>query len=87
MEALLSGLRRYGASQHSGYWCNMQAKLATSIVFLLCVSGCSFIGGAFDGQPGDLQKISPGALALIQSAYSDLDADLIMDYHTHIAGR
>ena len=53
---------------------------------LLCASGCFAIGGSFSGQPEDLQKISSGAQALIQSAYSDMNEGLIMDYHTHIVG-
>ena len=64
----------------------MIPRSASIIVLLLCVSACSSIGGAFNGQPEDLQKISPEAQTLVKNAYADLNEGQVMDYHTHIVG-
>jgi len=61
-------------------------RLTAAIVFLLCASACASLGGAFNGQPEDLDKISPEARALINKAYADIDDGQTMDYHVHIVG-
>ena len=57
-----------------------------ALLVLLFASGCSTFGGAFNGQPEDLAKISPDARALINKAYADIADGEAMDYHIHIAG-
>ncbi|MFA9421545.1 MAG: amidohydrolase family protein, partial [Gammaproteobacteria bacterium] len=64
----------------------MIVRSTVVIVFLLCASACASLGGAFNGQPEDLNKISPEAQALINKAYADIDHGQTMDYHVHIVG-
>ncbi|RLA05960.1 MAG: amidohydrolase [Gammaproteobacteria bacterium] len=64
----------------------MIARSAAAIVFLLSASACASFGGAFNGQPEDLNQISPEAQALINKAYADIDEGQTMDYHVHIVG-
>ena len=64
----------------------MVVRSTAAVVFLLCVSACASLGGAFNGEPEDLKKISPDAQALINKAYADIDDGQTMDYHVHIVG-
>ncbi len=64
----------------------MITRSIVAIVFLLSASACASFGGAFNGQPEDLNQISPGAQALIDKAYADIDEGQTMDYHVHIVG-
>lgn len=61
-----------------GHWVLMGA--------LLLLTGCSLLGGAFENEPEDIDKLSPEALALVDRAYADTDITRIMDYHTHLVG-
>lgn len=58
------------------------------VLFLMlsAVSGCGWLGGAFDKQPEDIGELSPGAMALVQQAYRDIDTDQLTDYHVHMLG-
>ena len=64
----------------------MIARATTVIVFLVLASACASFGGAFNGQPEDLDRISPEARVLIEKAYADIDDGQTMDYHNHIIG-
>ncbi len=64
----------------------MIARSMAAIAFLLSASACASLGGAFNGQPEDLNQISPEAQALIDKAYADIDEGKTMDYHVHIVG-
>jgi len=64
----------------------MIARAAIAILFLLFASACASLGGAFKGQPEDLNQISPEARELVKKAYADIDDGQTMDYHNHIVG-
>ena len=64
----------------------MIARAAAVIVFLVFASSCASFGGAFNGQPEDLNRISPEARALVKKAYADIGDGQPMDYHNHIVG-
>src|SRR5262245_54923538 len=68
----------------------MNRTLATS---LLCatLAGCAplihQVGGASSGDPAEMQKkLSPGARALLERAYADVDRRKLLDYHVHLLG-
>jgi predicted TIM-barrel fold metal-dependent hydrolase len=64
----------------------MIVRAAAAFVFLLVASACASLGGAFNGQPEDLDRISPEARALVKKAYADIGDGQTMDYHNHIVG-
>jgi len=64
----------------------MIARTAAAIVYLLFASACASLGGAFNGQPEELNQMSPEARALVRKAYADIDDGQTMDYHNHIIG-
>ena len=53
---------------------------------LLLLTSCGLVGGAFENEPEDIDKLSPEALALVDRAYADTDITGTMDYHTHLVG-
>lgn len=57
-------------------------------LFTLLARGSSFsLGGAFTGQPEDLDtRLSPAAHDLLNKTLSDIGADPLEDYHAHIIG-
>ena len=59
----------------------------------LAVAGCGalyhHLGGDFRGEPDQMQaRLSPKAKALVESAFTftEIDADQLVDYHTHVVG-
>ncbi len=56
------------------------------LMVLSILSGCVWVGGAFNKQPEDISQLSSGAKALIQRAYQGIDTSRLIDYHTHIIG-
>ena len=64
----------------------MIARAGMVILFLLFASACASLGGAFKGQPEDLNQISPEARELVEKAYADIDDGQTVDYHNHIVG-
>ncbi len=58
---------------------------------LMSLPACSMLvnslGGASSRMPQDLKRdISPGAKALIDAAYRDIDPERLFDFHTHLVG-
>jgi predicted TIM-barrel fold metal-dependent hydrolase len=64
----------------------MIVRAAMVIVFLVFASACASLGGAFNGQPEDLDRISPEAGELVKKAYADIGDGQTTDYHNHIVG-
>lgn len=59
------------------------------IALLLFLYGCltDKMGGAFTHEPEEFAvKASPGAKALVAKAFEGIDAQQLLDYHTHIVG-
>lgn len=64
-----------------------------TLAAIMCVllPACSLIvheyGGAFDREPEELaEMISPEGAALIKKAFTGIDDQTVLDYHTHIIG-
>ncbi len=56
------------------------------LLMLFMLSGCRWLGGAFERQPEDTGKLSPRAVALVQESYRDIDTNQLTDYHVHVLG-
>ena len=73
--------RPQSAIQHSGH-----LHLAIFIGCLVLLPACNMVGGAFNKQPEDIDQLSSGATALIETAYQGIDLEKLTDYHTHLVG-
>ena len=61
--------------------------LSLSLCALLARGSSLSLGGAFTGQPEDLDKrLSPAAHELLNRALSDIGSNPLEDYHAHIIG-
>lgn len=64
-------------------------RLAVGVALALPLFGCGLVydavGGAFSYEPEELrERLSPGALRLVDEALRDLDARRRIDYHVHM---
>ena len=58
----------------------------TVLSCLILLAGCDWIGGSFNQQPQDYNKLSPDSLKLIDRSLSDVNPQQLTDYHVHIVG-
>lgn len=72
----------------------LQRAIARTLLIasLATMGGChlmtSRLGGTFDAVPGDLKaELSPGAAALVDMAFADLDRSRLADAHVHHISR
>ena len=52
----------------------------------LSLTACDQFGGAFEKNPEDINTLSTQASELIKHSLSDVQPDLLRDYHTHVIG-
>lgn len=79
MESRLSPTREYSQSKETGAVGGHRCHNPLSII--------RRIGGAFKGEPEELQlKASPAARALIERAFEGIGSGPIVDYHAHMLG-
>lgn len=67
------------------------ALLALAVAAALASGGCSCLIHAFSGAssraPEDMERdLSPGARALVERAYADVDRTRLLDHHAHVVG-
>ena len=65
----------------------MILKKQCLLLLVLMQSSCSWLGGAFEYEPEQLEtNLSQGARILVEKSFKDVDRAKLVDYHVHIVG-
>ena len=65
----------------------MLFKKQCLLLLVLMQSGCSWLGGAFEYEPEQLEtNLSQAARILVEKSFKDVDRTKLVDYHVHIVG-